>query len=279
MGFFTPRYLKEGKGISKEDAEKRNYIETIIDKFFDLIKINLIYVACNIPALLLCLFLAIPLWFDVENLADYIVQLRSGNIIMVLWMVLPLFPLVLTGPFTAGLTYITRNFVKREHSFLFTDFIEHSKKNIKQTLIVNVIFFAVFYLYLSTLLFYFVTMQSVLVLALLIAIGIMLMSVPFYVYPMIVSFDMKLKDIIKNSWIFALAKLPQNLFFIIIIVLVHGLTIYFHGVWLFLMPIILISWTSFTMNYYSWHVISKYMMPEKKEEAIFSDESKEQEEK
>ena len=90
--------------------------------------------------------------------------------------------------------------------------------------------------------------------------------------------DMKLKDILKNAWIFALAKLPQNLVFLIIIAGVHGLLLYYVPVaWLVLMPLFLITWTSYTMNYYSWHVITKYMMPEdeNKTETVFSDNIKE----
>ena len=44
---------------------------------------------------------------------------------------------------------------------------------------------------------------------------------------------------------------------------------------LYLIPIILLSWSSYTMNHYTWHVISKYMiLEEEKQEQIFSDEIK-----
>ena len=275
MGFFTPGYTKEGKGVSKEQAEKRSYFSTLIDKFFDLIKINLLYFACNIPAIILCVIFALSVW-SVENLKHALNQIATyGNILPTFWLILPLFPLVLTGPFTAGLTYITRNFVKREHSFLMSDFFEHSKKNIKQTLIVNTIFFAVFCLYVLAFLFYFMTSNQMILVALIAVLGIVLLSVPFYVYPMIVSFDMKLKDILKNAWIFSLAKLPQNLVFLVIVFGIHIATMYFYGIWVVLIPIILLSWSSYTMNHYIWHVISKYMMAEEeKQEQIFSDEIK-----
>lgn len=272
MGFFTPGYLKEGKGVTKEQAEKRNYFGTLFDKFFDMLKINMLYFACNIPALILCALIAIPL-FDMENLTFYLQQIARGNIIMVFWMFLPLFPLVLSGPFTAGLTYITRNFVKREHSFLFSDFWEHSKKNIKQSIITNIIFYFAYMIYTSISLFYFFKMGNILIMAVLLVLGAVLMILPFYVYLMIVSFDMKLKNIFKNAWIFALAKLPQNLFFLIIVLAVHIALICLYGVWVVIMPIFLIVWTSFTMNYYGWHIIRKFMLPQddKNEENVFND--------
>jgi len=277
MGLFTPGYIKEGKGVSKEEAGKRSYFGTIFEKFFDMMKINLLYIACNIPAIILCFLVAVPL-FNMENI-EALLGISKGYVLPVFWFLLPLLPLILTGPFTAGLTYITRNFVKREHSFLGSDFLEHTKKNIKQTLIANVIFYVVFCVYVTAFLFYIMKPDtSVLLMAVFLFIGLVLFSVPFYVYPMIVSFDMKLKDILKNAWIFALAKLPQNLVFLIIIAGVHGLLLYYVPVaWLVLMPLFLITWTSYTMNYYSWHVITKYMMPEdeNKTETVFSDNIKE----
>lgn len=275
MGFFTPGYLKEGKGVSKEQAEKRNYFGTLFDKFFDMLKINMLYFACNIPALILCALIAIPL-FDVENLAFYFQQIAHGNIVMVFWLMLPLLPLVLSGPFSAGLTYITRNFVKREHSFLFSDFWEHSKKNIKQSIIANIIFYIMFMVYISVALFYFFKAANIIIMAALLVFGAVIMLLPFYVYLMIVSFDMKLKDIFKNAWIFALAKLPQNLFFLIIILAVHIALISIYGVWVIVTPLILIVWTSYTMNYYAWHIVTKFMMTEtdEKEDAVFSDEKR-----
>ena len=275
MGFFTPGYIKEGKGVSKEEAQKRSYFGTLLDKFFDLIKINLLYFACNILALILCALIAIPLW-SLENVSFALNQIaKFGNVLPAFWMLMPLCPLILTGPFTAGLTYITRNFVKKEHSFLMSDFFEHSKKNIKQTLIVNIIFFSVFCLYVLVFLFYFMRVQNSILIAVIAVFGAVLMIVPFYVYPMLISFDLKVKDIFKNAWIFSLAKLPQNLVFLLFVGAVHIASIYFYGIWLAFVPIILLSWSSYTMNHYTWHVISKYMMPEEeKQEPIFSDELK-----
>jgi len=270
MGFFSPGYLKEGKGISKEQAEKRNYFGTLFDKFFDMIKINALYFACNIPMLILCALIGIPL-LGGGNFTFYLEQITKGNIIMVFWVMLPLFPFVLSGPFTAGLTYITRNFVKREHSFLFSDFWEHSKKNIKQSIIANIILYVMYMLYISVTLFYFLKAANVILMALLLVLGIVLLVIPFYIYLMIVSFDIKLKDIFKNAWIFALAKLPQNLFFLIIVLAVHIALVRLYGLWILFIPLILIVWTSYTMNYYAWHIINKNMMPKEDE-----DENKEE---
>lgn len=75
-----------------------------------------------------------------------------------------------------------------------------------------------------------------------------------------------------------MSKLPQNLIILLIIGAVHGLLLwYIPVVWALLMVLILISWSSYTMNYYVWHIMDKYMMSQlqdtkEKEESVFDDD-------
>ena len=48
MGIFGGGYAKPGKGISKEEAAKRNYFDILGRKFFKLVQLNLLYSLCNI---------------------------------------------------------------------------------------------------------------------------------------------------------------------------------------------------------------------------------------
>ncbi|MBR2500185.1 MAG: YesL family protein [Clostridia bacterium] len=270
MGFFSPNFAKAGKGVSKEKAMKRDYFDILGLRFWDLIKINLLYVLCNIPAVILCVLLGSIFWTK-ENIVFYLEHILVGNNLVVFSMVIPLFPLCLTGPFTAGLTYIVRNFVKREPVFLFSDFFEHSKKNIKQSLIINVILFVIFSVFASASAYYLISSNSIFARAMLIFVAIMLCSLAFYVYPLMVSFELKIKDIIKNSWIFALSKLFQNLFFLIILVALHLSGTGLYGghaalIWTVLMVVFLIAWSAYTVNYYAWHVIEMYMFKDENEE-------------
>ncbi len=52
MGFFTPGYLREGKGIRKDEPKKKGIMrlfEIIARDFGDLIKLNFVFVLCCIP--------------------------------------------------------------------------------------------------------------------------------------------------------------------------------------------------------------------------------------
>ncbi len=275
MGIFGGNYTKAGKGLTKEEALKRNYFDILGRKFWKLVQLNLLYAVCNILFIGASIFLAIPYdWVAI------LTALINGQLLLL--PPLPFIPLMLTGPFTAGLTYVIRNYSRQEHAFMASDFFEHSKKNLKQGLIMSVLQVAVVYLLITAFFFYlnfFVShgLNIGILFGIAIIVAILVLSMSFYVYPIMVTFDMKLIHILKNSWIFAISKLPQNLFILIILGAVHGLLLWYYPlVWIILMPLFLIVWSSYTMNYYVWNVMDKYMMsqidkPEDETKSVFDD--------
>lgn len=273
MGIFGGGYSRPGKGISKEEAVRRNYFDILGRHFWDLVKLNLLFVLCNIIFIGAAVFLALPYLLNIETVIDGI--LRQPNILL---PPLPFIPFMFMGPFIAGLTYVLRNWSRQEHAFLISDFFEHSKKNWKQGLILSVLSTVVTYLFLTAVIFYLkLGLPSSVVLSIALVLSVMMLTMSFYTYPVVVTFDMKLKDILKNAWIFSMAKLPQNLFFLVIIAAVHLLLLwYLPVVWILLMGLILIAWTGYTINYYVWHVMNKYMMSQipaeqPVEESVFED--------
>lgn len=274
MGLFGGGYAKPGKGVSKEEAAKRNYFDILGRHFWDLVKLNLLFVVCNIIFIAAAVLLALPYLMNFEEFLDGIIQAKY-----VLLPPLPFVPFMMMGPFIAGLTYVLRNWSRQEHAFLVSDFFEHTKKNWRQGLQMSVISTTATFLYLTAVIFYLKSgLPAMIVLAVSAVIGFMMLAMSFYTYPMIVTFDMKLRDILKNAWIFAMAKLPQNLFFLIVISAVHLLLLYYLPlVWILLMGLILIAWTGYTINYYAWHVMDKHMMSQlrteqkEEEEPVFED--------
>lgn len=274
MGLFGGGYAKPGKGISKEEAARRNYFDILGRHFWDLVKLNLLFVVCNIIFIVAAVLLALPYFMNFEEVLKAIVH--EKNVIL---PPLPFVPFMFMGPFIAGLTYVLRNWSRQEHAFLVSDFFEHTRKNWKQGLLMSIISTVATYLYFTAVIFYLKSgLSPSVVLAISVVVGFMLLAMSFYTYPMMVTFDMKLNDIIKNAWIFAMAKLPQNLFFLIIISAVHLLLLYYIPiVWILLMALILIAWTGYTMNYYAWHVMDKHMISQldlqtEKEEPVFEDD-------
>ncbi|MBE7041031.1 MAG: DUF624 domain-containing protein [Ruminococcaceae bacterium] len=271
MGLFGNSYAKPGKGISKEEAAKRNYFDMAGRHFFDLVKVNLLFVACTLVFIIAELLLLVGYYGNFDLIMDIV--FKQHNIIVLF----PLFvPFLFIGPFVAGLTYVLRNWARQEHAFLVSDFFEHTKKNWKQGLLLSVVNTVFIFAFTNAFLFYsdkgLPLFAGLIVYLLVLALWFM---TNFYTYTIMVTFKMSFAQIIRNSILLALAKLPQNLFFVVIIVAAHGVLLwYLPIIWILLMAIVLIALSGFTINYYSWHVIDKYMMPkdeEEQEEAVFED--------
>lgn len=246
-----------GKELTKEEAMKRSYFGIFFRHFFDLFRLNLLYVACNLVFIIAFIWLSLPYLFNLDMVLS---QLLSEQMILI--PPEPFIPFLFMGPFIAGLTYVLRNWSRQEHAFIVYDFFDQTKENWKQSLLLSVLGTVFTYIFANAVLFYIKAgLPSIIILPIAGFIGIILVSMSFYTYPMIVTFQMGLKDILVNAWIFAMAKLPQNIFYMIVIGLVHIILISNLPVfWAILMVCILICWTGYTINFYVWNVLDKYII-------------------
>ena len=196
MNLFGINYNKEGPGVEKDAPPQKAIVRFFAifgRKFTDLIKLNLLF--C-IPVVL-----AVALSFGAG--------LLLGN------SYLAALPLILISPFVGGITFVTRNYAREEHAFLFSDFMDSVKNNWKAFLINGAVFYAVVFLldlairYYSTR--YFENPIFFLPLAICCGIGVLFLFGQYYVPVMIVMFDLNLLQIYKNSFIFALAGLWRNI--------------------------------------------------------------------
>lgn len=272
--------MKNGHGISKEDAAKRSYFDILIRHFGHICGASFWFALTNILFFGAAIYLALS-YFSGDNITAMIVAIMNGQ--SFLFPIAPFLPLMLTGPFTAGFTYVIRNYAKQEPTFMVSDFFEHSKKNWKQALATSVLSYLVMYLYLQAFVFYNAFFMSsglpmgvFYTLALVVAVLLIIMC--FYIYPIMVTFKMKFRVVLKNAWTFTVLKLPQNFIIFVLLCAIHGALLYWSFVvlllpelWLILMAFFLTGFTSFTANYYIWHVLDKYIVqlvtPKKEDEA------------
>ncbi len=130
---------------------------------------------------------------------------------LMLWLI----PCILiTGPVEAGIAYVTRNWARDEHAFIWQDFRDAVKSNWKQGLGVSAITSVIpiviyvgwtFYSsYTAKSMFFIVPQMLVLMLGLLWMLGMT------YMYPMMVTYKVSFKDLLKNSLMLGVARLPQN---------------------------------------------------------------------
>ena len=255
-------YDKPGRGISKEEAKKRNYFAILGRKLTLIMKANLLFFGVNI---ILFLALFAPIFSLLINASRgnanqtilYYANVLSGKQLM---SPVPFLILALFSPTFAGLTYLCRNFARQEHVFLVSDFFEQTKKNWKQSIIAGLILSALLYLYMTAFVVYWSFGSLILRIAISV-LGILLACMSFYVFPQIVTFQLSLRQIFKNAMIFAIANLPYNMLVFVALAVLHiFLILRVPIIWLILMAFFLIAFSTYTINFVTWTVISKYMI-------------------
>ena len=275
---------KPGGGISKEQAAKRNYFNIYGRHFGHITGANFWYTLTNL-VFFVAAFILFKAYFIGENGDNFVAMsasLLSGSNVVIVPFV-PFIPFMFIGPFTAGYTYLIRNYSKQEPTFLMSDFFEHTKRNWKQALIVSVLASVVAYLLIQALFFYnYFFIKHGLPLGVLYVLAAIVFAlyiiIMFYIYPIMVTFKMSLKVIIKNAWTFTVLKLPQNIIIFVFLLAVNVVALLFVPTFLYiaLLPLFLTGFTSFTANYYIWHVMDKYIVqfvtPKRQNEAVFNDD-------
>ncbi len=296
MGMFQ-WYMKEGKGVEKDEPQKRGFfrfMDIFFRKFWRFLRLNLIYVLLSIPTFVVVFLLSGLISGNVlnagmQNFIAAVLQLPAPDMAnpefaqLVLWIDL-LVRLVISilfmalwgmGPVTAGFTYVLRNFSREEHAWVWSDFLEHTKKNFKQAIALWLIDIVVFALVSVAIMFYgsqggyfFVLMY--LMIMLLIVYTIM----HFYLYPMMVTFKLSMKDLFRNALIFALGKIPSNFLVLLMLLAIHVGLLYvvlmylgsFMGIGIFVLAIlylfILHSLSGFIINFTVYPKLKRYMIVE-----------------
>ena len=274
MAFFRS-YMKPGKGIDPDAPPKRaffRFFEVMGRKFWKMSKANLLYAIAVIPTFILVFWLSGYVTYGISSALggeDQSLVLQFD--IMFRLLVTYLFTIIWgMGPVTAGLTYIMRNFAREEHAWIWSDFKDNVKGNFKQAAIVFIIDMAVMLLMYFAYVIY-AGMGGIIgnLRFVILVMGFIYTFMHFYIYPMMVTFELTLKDLYKNALLFALGKLPSNIFILFILLLVHvgGLMLVLSIgnmlaviILLLLENVFLLSFSSFFINFNVYPKMKKYMM-------------------
>jgi uncharacterized membrane protein YesL len=260
MGMFFGNYDRPGPGVRKDEPKKKavpRFFTILQRKFFDLVKLNLLF--CLPVVVVAALIFAFSMIYN--------------NILF------DLIPIAFLFPFIGGLTYVTRNYVREEHAFVFWDFKDAVKNNWKPLLIDGFIVYAVAVILSVSIPYYFQVAPKGLLTSVAacacILIGLLFLFSQYYTPLMIVTFDLKLTQILKNSLIFAILGLWRNL----LVTLLIGIIALFTFVAFYIeMPLLIIiffcllifllfSYCSFLINFAAYPLIDKLMVqPYKKQQ-------------
>lgn len=270
MGLFSSRYNKPGPGVEKDASDKPRFFiffEVLKRKFWHLIKINLMYILFNIPALVIAYFMASVY---LQKLSGYFlndVNISNGgfidfNIKLILSVILIMVSVITIGPVQAGITYILRNYSREEHSFIWWDFKENFVKNFKQGMAITGIDIVVIYVLGIALNFYTSSsnLLSVAAASFTILSLVIFLIMHFYIYPMLVTVKLSVKNIYKNALIFSIMKLMPNLGMIILNLLIAFAAFYNILLGIILYLLILPSFIGLMNNFYVNPTIMKYVV-------------------
>lgn len=237
-------YGKSGKGDFRKEDLPRNrwqlFWEMLRVRFASLCRLNLMTIAAWLPMIILIGYCVTTLFNVLMIRGQYDAYVATGDIgelteeqISVLatmdldqWMVDMAFGMLstfclwaipcilITGPVQAGLAYVTRNWSRDEHAFIWSDFKDAVKENWKQALgvsaitsILPIIMYVGYQFYgqqaAGNILFMVPQMLIVMV-------GIVWALALTFLYPMMVSYRVTFGQLIKNSLVMAVGRLPQT---------------------------------------------------------------------
>lgn len=257
----------------RNEKEKRafvKYFELIFSNASKLISLNLVYFLCLIPLLCVSIYLSCIL-FDISpeviqsvyfvHLAVWITESIPFPVILALLI----FSIVIYGPITAGFTYCIRNIATSRYCWI-SDMFSHAKSNIKQGIalgIADLVVVSSCFLYLSSntsmlagaglITFRIAQVVSIVV-------TLIYVCVRFYAYTIVVTFNMKIKDILKNTLIFCVLGFFRNIVAIVVSAFIIYTFISTPRVDVVLIAALLFSLCRFTAVFSTYPVIEKYML-------------------
>ncbi len=203
-------YGKAGKGdyrISDMPQNRRQLFFAVWKvRWSSLFGVNLLYMVFWLPTFLwTVLNITVLLSADLESLAD-----PSGLLMSYLLVLAPC--IAITGPFTAGATYVMRNWARDEHSFVLSDFFDAVKANWKQALPVSIISGLMpLLVYVGWTFYGQLAANSVVFIipmCLLLLVAILWKLSEMVVYTMMVTYDLNLRNLLRNALLMTMAKLP-----------------------------------------------------------------------
>ena len=204
-------YGKQGKADYTVENMPQNrrqlFAEVFKVRWSALFGVNLLYMIAWIPAIAWTVLNAMAL----VNLPESATVDEVSGLLFT-WLLVMIPCVAITGPFNAGVSYVLRNWARDEHSFVLSDFKDAVKANWKQALVISLIdgvlpflLFTCWRFYgamLSQSLFFILPTALVLMAAIIWKLSAML------AYPMLITYDLKIKDVLRNSVLMTIAKLP-----------------------------------------------------------------------
>lgn len=214
-------YGKSGKGDYTKDDLPTNrwqlFWEMLRTRLSGLCRLNLMYMLIWLPAMIVLMIGVTSVFSSLMTEEGEIAENASVLLETIIQSTLLfLIPCIgITGIVTPGVAYVTRNWSRDEHAFIWSDFKDAVKANWKQGLLVSLItgFLPIavyvgwnFYGEMSQNFSALMAILQVLVLM----VGLVWALAVTYMHPLIVTYKLRFRDVIRNALILAVARLPMS---------------------------------------------------------------------
>lgn len=263
-GFFNRMYYGNPNkpDLKKEDVQEgpiKLFFIVLQVRFWKLIQLNLLYSIFWIPAFIV-IYINLMAMAQSPEVFQAAVNLRG----FVLTMLIQLLPcMIIAGPATAGTSYVIRNWARDEHAWVWSDFKDAWKQNWKESILIMLINGLALIIFYVNLIFYTVYAQRSLIYLvlryLILVMGIIYAMMNMFIFPMLVTYELKIRQILKNALIFTIAELPRAFVVFLLAFLLFGVV--FHFSLPFIIPFFLIGLTFpmlITISFANW-VFNKYL--------------------
>ena len=213
-------YGKQGKAdmtVADLPANRRQLFGTVLKvRWTQMIGVNLLYLIFWIPAIIWTIMNLMLL--NSAQVTDAGAFTRADVLSVIsTWLMIMIPCIAITGPFNAGVTYVLRNWARDQHSFILSDFKDAVKGNWKQALPVSLISGLMPFVVFMAVQFYGEMAKSsplfMIPIALVILMGAVWSMATMLMYVMMVTYTLRLRDIIRNSILLTVGKLPYAVLF------------------------------------------------------------------
>lgn len=293
-------FSRDGKGVEEIEDRKptlKFFFKLLWRKFSQLLQLNLLMLFQVIPLLvILCVvyvygaktalvndamyiplygigkisgtFSGVPFLDLVGNITESTVYFTPVMIIVTICMLL--FLAITYGWQNVGAAYVLRGLFRGDAVFVFSDFFYGIKKNFKQAFFLGILDFLFTVVLIIDIMFFSGQSggMSTIMYGVIFAMIILYITMRFYMYQLLITFDLSNFKILKNSLIFTALGIKRNvmaflgliLLFalqigLIILALLYGLSVFMVLPFVYIMSVV-----GFIATYAAYPVIDKYMI-------------------
>ena len=290
-------YSKDGKGVDKDDVITNydffSFFKLYTRRFIKLIWVNALYIVGNFPVFFLLLALSgmfsnvgvapasevfpvlngihiasgefAPSYAALLGIHGQMAPVYANTVVTYILYALSALAIFTFGPVNAACAYIVKNLVKGEPIFMWEDFKMTIKNNWKQAVPMGILDLVMCALCSYALILYYYNYSNYYMMFYpMILVFILYIFMRFYVYTMMVTFDLSFFRILKNAAIFTLIGFGRNLLMFFGCVMLVLFTMWLYTLFIPLAVIsifmILFSGCTFMGTYAAWPKIQKYMI-------------------